>query len=46
MSRLKHHTFLSSKSTAGTVIPFIFLCFSLFSFEFYYLRWYEPERQV
>jgi hypothetical protein len=21
MSRLKHHTFLSSKSTAGTVIP-------------------------
>jgi sterile alpha motif and leucine zipper-containing kinase AZK len=26
MSRLKHHTFLSSKSTAGTVISSIFLC--------------------
>jgi hypothetical protein len=29
MSRLKHHTFLSSKSTAGTVIPLILIFFML-----------------
>jgi hypothetical protein len=40
MSRLKHHTFLSSKSTAGTVIPLI-LFFNLFILIVWYLRCYR-----